>query len=421
MLRIFKNTSFSLFVGSRTIANIADSVYFMAILWLVQTASGSVAFTGLAYSAMSVALLFSFAFGPIIDRYSPALLAGIALLVQSVIIAAIPFLGVAGNQVPLLLALLFIAALFSALYYPAINTLLPRILRGKEDLFAGNSIIGSTDEIINLAGFLAGGSIIVAFGVNQTLFLSAAMLLAACAAYFILTKRLAATPAPGLEEADLEQGERLPANFKTYLSELKEGMQFVLNNDFLRLVLPLSAISNLGMAIVIIVIPSVGESFGSAFYFSLLYVASFVGMIIGALLSNALPKNGLVMSAFWIGEGIALILFVLLPHQFVWKLVAVILFGICSGLNTVLLTSFVQLMTKEHLLGRVMSAVSTLASISLPLGGLLGGLLSFWLSVDWIMIISSALIVSSGLFLLFKEQIRSYTVDEPVQAKEVSV
>ncbi|MFD3259477.1 MFS transporter [Paenibacillus lentus] len=421
MLRIFKNTNFSLFLGSRTIANIADSVYFMAILWMIQTSTNSVAYTGMAYSVMSAALLFSFSFGPLIDRYSPAMLASVSLLVQAFIILSIPFIGMESGGGVLILGLLFVASLFSALYYPATHTILPSISRNRDELFSGNSIIGSTDEVINLAGFLAGGSIILFIGVNQTLILSSSLLLLACLLYVVLMRRLNLSSSSPVEQFEAEdEDQRPPANIKVYLADLKEGFQFIKDNSFLRATLPLSAISNLGLAIVIIVVPSIGESFGSALHFSLLYGACFFGMILGALVSNVLKKNGVTMINFWIGEGIALMLFALMPGVFWWKLTTVVLFGICSGANTVLLTTFVQLMTRQQLLGRVMSAVSTLASISLPLGGLLGGLMAVWLDVSWIVFISAALILTSGLMLLLYKEIRKFSADDFNATKELT-
>lgn len=168
---LFKDSRFIRFFASRTSANIADSIYSIVLLYFVQQSTQSVAMTSFTYTAVSAASIFSFLVGPVVDRYSPPLLASIALFTQAVLILVVPFL-IQDGMVNLvaILVIVFIASCFSTLFYPANSKMLPQLIGSPDLIVRANSMILSTDQVINIVGYLAGASLIIAMGMKNTFF-----------------------------------------------------------------------------------------------------------------------------------------------------------------------------------------------------------------------------------------------------------
>ncbi|MFC0215036.1 MFS transporter [Paenibacillus chartarius] len=419
MLPILKNVNFLSFFASRTLANFADSIYFIALLWTVQTTFHSPAFTGFTFTALSAAAMFSFAFGPLIDRFSAAALSGIALLVQGVILLVIPSLaGPNPLSFSIVLILVLIAALFSALFYPANMSLIPQILEDKDKLVQGNSLVSTSDQLINLIGFLIGGTLVAWIGSNPSFYAASAALFFGSLLFFVLMRRLKAVkPNSGnVTNSGNDTAERPAAGFRAYAAEIKEGLQFLWRNTFLRVLMLLNVIANFSVSLLVIVLPSLGESYGSAFHYSAIYVAFFFGMIVGALLTNAIKKSGLNISLFWIGSGLALLLFYVLPFGIGWKAGSIALFGLCSGVVNVLQMSFLQLLTEERMMGRVMSTVTTISNIAIPLGSVIGSSLALQLRIETMFLLAGLMIICCGIVMLAIRSVRSYTAEASAPA-----
>ncbi|AET60710.1 Permease [Paenibacillus terrae HPL-003] len=403
MTPLFKNSRFVRFFASRTSANIADSIYSIVLLYFVQQSTQSVAMTSFTYTAVSAASIFSFLVGPLVDRYSPALLASIALFTQAVLILAVPFL-IQDGMVHLvtILVIVFIASCFSTLFYPANSKMLPQLVRSPDLIVQANSMISSTDQVINIAGYLAGASLIIAMGMKNTFFLASAMLFLAGFVYVRLNKQI---DAPAVEDTNGRGSLKLGY----YLKELKEGYLFVKRHAFLRLMLPFFALTNFSMAILIITMPSIAVSYGSPIYYSLLYVAYFIGIFIGSLLVSVLKKNGITIAVSWVAMGLAIYVFSIVPEMWM-KLLAALLLGIFTGIINVLQTSLIQIITPLPLLGRVASFLNTLSSAALPLGALIGGALALRFALSEVLFFSGLITALCGLIMFLVKDIRQFEI-----------
>ncbi|MGW9526988.1 MFS transporter [Paenibacillus terrae] len=403
MTPLFKNSRFVRFFASRTSANIADSIYSIVLLYFVQQSTQSVAMTSFTYTAVSAASIFSFLVGPLVDRYSPALLASIALFTQAVLILAVPFL-IQDGMVHLvtILVIVFIASCFSTLFYPANSKMLPQLVRSPDLIVQANSMISSTDQVINIAGYLAGASLIIAMGMKNTFFLASAMLFLAGFVYVRFNKQI---DAPAVEDTNGRGSLKLGY----YLKELKEGYLFVKRHAFLRLMLPFFALTNFSMAILIITMPSIAVSYGSPIYYSLLYVAYFIGIFIGSLLVSVLKKNGITIAVSWVAMGLAIYVFSIVPEMWM-KLLAALLLGIFTGIINVLQTSLIQIITPLPLLGRVASFLNTLSSAALPLGALIGGALALRFALSEVLFFSGLITALCGLIMFLVKDIRQFEI-----------
>ncbi|MFS8215773.1 MFS transporter [Paenibacillus sp. S29] len=399
---LFKDSRFIRFFASRTLANIADSIYSIVLLYFVQQSTQSVAMTSFTYTAVSAASIFSFLVGPVVDRYSPPLLASIALFTQAVLILAVPFL-IQDGMVNLvaILVIVFIASCFSTLFYPANSKMLPQLIGSPDLIVRANSMISSTDQVINIVGYLAGASLIIAMGMKNTFFLAGAMLFLAGFVYVRLSKQIDAPPVEDTGRSSLKLG--------YYLKQLKEGYLFVKRHTFLRIMLPFFALTNFSMAILVIAIPSIAVSYGSPIYYSLLYVAYFIGIFIGSFLVSVLKKNGITIAVSWVAMGLAIYVFSLVPEMWM-KLLAALLLGIFTGIINVLQTSLIQIITPLPILGRVTAFLNTLSSAALPLGALIGGALALRFSLSEVLFFSGLITVLCGLIMFLFKDIRQYQI-----------
>ncbi|MMZ60745.1 enterobactin exporter EntS [compost metagenome] len=249
---------------------------------------------------------------------------------------------------------------------------------------------------------------------KNTFFLASGLLLLAGLIYLQMSRRLnPSTMGSGLaseEEPTQEPG--------SYFRELLEGFAFVNRNLFLKIMLPFYALINFLLAILIITIPSLAVDAGSPIYYSLIYIAFFVGVLGGSVIINKLPKKGIVIALAWIFMGVSLGLFAIMPG--IWlKMVAVLLMGISTGVINVLQTSLIQIITPTHLLGRVMSFLTSLSNASLPFGALIGGMLALRFPLDTVLLINAVIILVSGFVLIGLKTIRDFVfIDEDVKEKE---
>lgn len=402
-MSLFRDMRFLRFFTSRTSANIADSIYSIALLYCVQASTASVAFTSFTYTAVSTAAIFSFLVGPLVDRYRASLLASISLFVQAILIVLVPwFIQDQGTNLIGILVVVFIASCFSMLFYPANSKMLPELLPSSDLIVKANSLITSSDQIINIAGYLAGASLIIVLGMKNTFYLAGGLLIFAGLVYLNLNRERQI-------QSESNAGKRERWNFKPYWSELKEGYNFVKNHTMLRIMLPFFAMTNFSMAILIIALPSIAVSYNSPMYYSLLYIVYFVGIFLGSFLTGMLRKNGLTIAISWIFMGIAIFLFSILTGM-LFKLIAILLLGLSAGVINVLQISFVQIITPLPLLGRVMAFVNTLSSAALPIGALIGGLLTLHFQLNEVFMISAVITLLCGILLLSIKAVRQFEI-----------
>ncbi|MNW37325.1 enterobactin exporter EntS [compost metagenome] len=397
---LLSNRRFLSFYLSRTSANVADSIYMMVLLYFIQSTTESVSYTSFTYSAITATAMFSFLVGPLVDRYSPSKLVTISLLIQAVIIFSVPLLiGKDQSYLILILVLVFLASCFSLLFYPANNKMIPMLLPSKEGIVKANALINSTDQVINILGYLVGASVIIGIGMKNTFFLASGLLLLSGLIYLKMSRSLNPPTVASEEEQVQEPG--------SYLRELMEGFAFVNRTLFLKIMLPFYALINFLLAILIITIPSLAVDAGSPIYYSLIYIAFFIGVLGGSVIINKLPKQGIVIALAWIFMGISLGLFAIM-HGIWLKMLAVLLMGLSTGVINVLQTSLIQIITPTNLLGRVMSFLTSLSNASLPFGALVGGMLALRFPLETVLLISAILILISGFVLLLIKTIRDF-------------
>lgn len=395
--------NFNFYFISRMSVNIADSIYMIGILWMVQSIGNESVLTGITYAAISVSALFAIFSGEIIDRNGPLKISKLTILIQAILLISILILFIFNiNNLYLLIFLVFLASLASNIFYPASNSLLAYLFVDSKDLNKGNSLIQSSDQVINLVGYLFAGVLIALIGSLYTISLSIIALLIAFIFFnFIKIKK---------DFSNNDHYLETKSNSKIK-QDLKNGLKTINTNFIIKNVLIVSSISSFFVATLIVLLPSIAESYGNSIVYSALYVSFFVGFIIGAIVSNFLPFSGKMFGAVWIGNGLSLIPFILIDHWIALG-ISVLLYGIFSGVNNVHLMTFIQKSVSQINLGKVFSVLQAVNGLTTTLGALFAGFFISHFSSQFVMIFGLILFVLCGFFLLAQEQIRNYVITE---------
>jgi len=135
------------------ISQAGDSLFQLALIWLVLELTGSSSATGLvAMSAYLPTLLVGLLAGALVDRLNRRRVLLTAALARALLAACIPLLASHGMLNPALLGLItFVMATFSAHFNPARDALVPELVP-EADLRPANALIQSGWQLALLAG-----------------------------------------------------------------------------------------------------------------------------------------------------------------------------------------------------------------------------------------------------------------------------
>ncbi|WP_433627322.1 MFS transporter [Halomicrococcus sp. NG-SE-24] len=126
---LWLNSDFRRFFAGQFVTNAGDSLYTVAVLWLVFELSGSTVLTGIANALLLLPWLLQIPAGPIVDRLplKPVLVGSQVL--QGIVVLALPLAAATGRlSVGVLLAVIPVLTLATLLMAPMQTALVPRIV-----------------------------------------------------------------------------------------------------------------------------------------------------------------------------------------------------------------------------------------------------------------------------------------------------
>ncbi|MEF8937815.1 MAG: MFS transporter, partial [Halovenus sp.] len=161
---LWRNWNFLRFFAGRFVTNVGDSLYSIAILWLVFELGESTALTGAANSLLLLPFLLQIVAGPVVDRFRiKPILVG-SQLVQGVVVLVVAIAAVTGTvTLELLFALIPVLAVMNLLIGPVQSTLVPRIVADGQ-LSRTNSALGTITYGVDSLFEAVGGIFIAVFG-----------------------------------------------------------------------------------------------------------------------------------------------------------------------------------------------------------------------------------------------------------------
>lgn len=363
---------YKLLIG-RIATNIADSLFYMAILWYFKENRNSQLMVSILFTISSGIDMMSFSLGPLIDKISIKGLLKYSTFIQiviSIIVVTILGIGQKSYIIDIILLLLFtISSILSAIIYPSEYKLLPLFVT-KKDLLRFNGLFQVTYKILDLILDGITTFIITFSSVSFTIIFSAIIFGIALLFYHSIQINI-------LAKNILEDDSYFTSS---YFNDLLLGWKTLRKEkSILELILPLCVV-NLFYGIFAVGLPFFAQTYiqTSALGYGKLLIASSFGSIIGAFLVQKFDlgkKNmGQFIAICFLGAGIFR-LFV--PLSVSVGIGLVLINSVISPLwITMMNTNFealVQTSFSSAILGRVETINDSLLSIMIPIGTLLGG------------------------------------------------
>ncbi|HEY6748901.1 MAG TPA: MFS transporter [Mycobacteriales bacterium] len=265
-------------------------------------------------------------------------------------------------------AVALLAGACTVFFDVAYQSYLPHLV-GRDNLVEGNAKLQGTQSVAQVAGPTVGGVLVQALTAPYAILVDAASFLWSAAWIGSIRSREARPE----RAADRHLGR-----------EMREGLAFVFGHRLLRAIAACTATGNLfmnvGMTAFIVLLADSAQLDLSAGTIGLLFSASAVGGLLGALVARRF--------ASWVGQGPALWISAaleapaMLAMPFVqrgWLLVLVAALSVVTGVTIVVYNvtqvSFRQLLCPERLLGRMNATIRFAVWGTIPIGSLLGGIL----------------------------------------------
>ena len=399
MFKLFvDNRNFRFLLMYLSFSNIGVGIFNFFMMWVVHYQYQNPIFTGIAGFMFALSGVASFSVGPFVDKHNKIRLIRVICLVQLCVVCFL--LVISSTSMPSVWFLLFAILIFDAARMvgaPTIPTLLPMTV-SSEDLMKANAIIRIVGTVVGLGiGVFLYLIMVGGTGFEVVYAVNAAVLLIALA-FSAFAKN----------SESKKYDETVSAN---YFGELKTGLIFVRHGVMMHLVLAL-LFQSIFFGIASVNIPMFAEIHtGTAAGYILIMALMLVGGVLGPAISQIVGpkyKLSIILAVGFIFAGVVRIIFVNVIADDFWRSLWVLV--IYAGLNSTISIFFQTLMQKlpsQNLVGRVDTINTSLRSVAVAIGSLLGGLAgTFFQNIDMIFIIQGISYIVIGVCIYFSKRIR---------------
>jgi len=348
----------------------------IAIPWFVLQTTGSATRTGITgfFNILPV-VLAGFLGGTLVDRLGYKRTSIIADLASGITVALIPLLYfTVGLEFWQLMVLVFFGALLDSPGSTARNALIPELAEiAHMPIERATSLIHIIERGSRLVGAPLGGLLIAWIGTENVLWLDAA-------SFFISAGIIGVTIKvhQPVQHEEKEQGGK-------YFDELRAGLKFIYNDKLVLAIVLMIMITNFLDAIYGGVVQPVfvRQVYGQALDLGLLIAANGAGAVIGALIYSAigprLPRHAVFVFGFVL-TSLRFFLFAAYPAIEIATIFVIISSLGAGPLNPIIGAVEFERVPK-NMRGRVGGAINAGAWSAMPLGMLLGGVLTEQLGV----------------------------------------
>lgn len=397
--QIFRNRNFLFYWTGSLFAGLGDTVFALALTWMVVEATGSAAMVGALFLTLGVprVVLTLFA-GVLVDRLHP--IRGMILCewVRVLTSGGMLALGLSG-PLPLwsLFAAAFVFGVLEAFFWPAASAVRQRLVEPEYYTQASGLLMIAMKTTV-IIGPLVGGTL-VALGSNQAV-------LAIVAAAF-----LAGLVLLSFVRIDFDRTEQKGAVKSSYWKDLREGIVYILKTPLILTTSLVAFLVNACSSVAPIAVPFLAEGFGGgAREYGWLNTSIGIGGTIGAILFAVIiikrPTPRMTLIACF-AEGLVLVTLGL-AGQLWLALVLIALIGITDAAINVIAPSVNQSVIPPELMGRVISVMILLMSGSVPIAQAAGGYLVETFGVQGVFLWNGALEMLIAGVAFFLPAIRNY-------------
>ncbi|CAK8715000.1 MAG: MFS-type transporter involved in bile tolerance, Atg22 family [Candidatus Electronema aureum] len=382
---LLRNHRFWLFWGGQSLSKIGDKLHYIALMWYVvnRTDSGMAMGSVLLASSLPIVLCAPKA-GELIDRLNRKWLLAAADLLRAGAALGIGWAASSGEiNLPLLLLFTALMAVGTAFFQPAVNALLPLIVR-EEDLLRANSVNESATQTAGLSGPVLAGVFLSVAAPYLVFYLNA---------FSFLVGALSVLPL-------IVQQPKVEADRK---GGLREGLSYLLMRPALRDIALTFAVLNFAVSFMEVYIPFLNkESFGGgAQELGLIFSAIFAGALLasfGLLLKKDINQWEKVIGGGIILMGLSFAAIFFFRQQHI-ALSLFLLVGVGWGVFGTNARVYIQKTVEDQRRGRVFALISAVSNLMMPLAYGLAGLAASVLPVYPAFLLGGSVVLFCGLYL----------------------
>ncbi len=327
----------------------------VALLWFVYAMTESALKMSLIGVLQTIPpLVFGPFAGVLLDRLDKRRAMIVIDLVRTGLLASIPILYAVGLlTLPLLYVLVFVIAMFSMAFGPALNATLPLIVK-KEQLTGVNALMQSAMTIGQLLGPALSGILIAAIGAQNALYVNAA-------AFFLSALCKIPLRLPHV------RAHRSSDNVWTQaIKDLQDGIRFVfVKQRLLFLLMIVASIFALGSTAFVYLLPVIGDRLLHVGSVALGWLWSSLSLgILATTVWLIWKPQQTVCTRIWMIAVAAAIASVAVPgllmsDSMLWAVGLIVAIGATSGLITPLVATSLQERTPKDLMARVFGLFNT--------------------------------------------------------------
>ena len=395
-----KNQDVDILLIGRIATNIADSLFYITILWYFKTTFHSPVALSLIFIADSTIDMCAFLFGPLIDRvYIKKLLKSVTIgqTCLSLVVTLLFYFEDCNQIVLVLLLLTYVSSTIgSTLIYPAEEKILPLIVN-KDTLSNVNGLFQLTYRILDLFLDALATLLITYLSLSATMIISAFVFATALCFYTKLYL-----------PKDLIVAEKDEKYFTgKYLHDLLKGWQVLKNEgQILLLIIPL-AVTNLFYGIASVGMPYFASQYltKSAISYGGLELFSSIGGLLGSLI---ISKIGILKQklerivVICLGlAGISVILETMIANSIP---ILILVFALSSAFWISIMNINFEVLIQEsfnpHILGRIETINSSIINCMIPIGSFLGGIIVQRVSASFAISLQGIAEVITAVFYL---------------------
>lgn len=395
-----KKQNVNVLLIGRIATNIADSLFYITILWYFKTTFHSPMILSLVFIVDSAIDMCAFIFGPLIDRIYIKNLLKYVTIGQTIlsVFATILFYLTKWKQLALILLLLtyVLSTIGSTLIYPAEEKILSAIV-SKDELTKVNSLFQLAYRTLDLFLDALATLLITYLSLSATMIISAFVFATALCFYTKLYL-----------PKDLIVAEKDEKYFTgKYLHDLLKGWQVLKNEgQILLLIIPL-AVTNLFYGIASVGMPYFASQYltKSAISYGGLELFSSIGGLLGSLI---ISKIGILKQklerivVICLGlAGISVILETMIANSIP---MLILVFALSSAFWISIMNINFEVLIQEsfnpHILGRIEMINSSIINCMIPIGSFLGGIIVQRVSASFAISLQGIAEVITAVFYL---------------------
>jgi len=395
--KIFINKEIGLVFFGQVLSQAGDSIYYIALLWIVLEKTGSPSITGVFGSLNFLPyLFFTLPGGVLADRFSKKTIMLSSDFIRFLLVMLVFYLFSKDIFSLILIGIItFTIESFSSIFYPSRDSLIPQLVP-KEKLSHANGLIQVSWQLASLLGPAFAGillnyiNIVKLFSIDGITFLISFL--------FLFTIR---------KEKKVQKTSENP-----FLS-LKEGLKYSFKDPLIRIILIITFLDNLilmGPAVVGVPIYVKNILKKEVFHYAFLESAFAGGAIFGAPLIIYLGKKYSFSKLLMVGiflDGITYLPLFFIKN-FELALITIFIHSIFIPMVTVSRTTLIQSYVPEKYWGRVVGLFQFAVIGGAGFSSILTGILAKYFGMNWIFLIISILAASTAIPGFLSKAVKSY-------------